>query len=200
MNINPKAKGSIAIEAVLSISLFLFIAFALFGMLISIFIDESMQWATLEMLDEVSLYAMPFMGHDRIIQESINLIVLNGIANSNLNAHVSNMDLHGLLAILPESHLDFDPFGYATYEINYRYKIPSPFNKKTLIIPLCAAITSDGIDFSDGIVYITTYGEKFHKSDCFHLRKSKFGILLSKAKEKGYEACKNCYGNQPFFK
>lgn len=200
MNTNPKAKGSIAIEAVLSISLFLFIAFALFGMLISIYIDESMQWTTLEMLDEVSLYAMPFMGHDRIIQESINLVALTGIANTNLNSHLSKIGLQDLLSILPESHLAFDPFGYATYEIDYSYKIPSPFIKKKLIMPLCAAITSDGIDFSDGMVYITTYGEKFHKSDCFHLRKSKFGILLSKAKEKGYEACKNCFGNQPLFK
>ena len=200
MNIKPKENGSIAIEAVLSISLFLFIAFALFGMLISIFIDESLQWATLEMLDEVSLYAMPFMGHDRIIQETINLVALNGIASINLDSHLSQQDLQGLVAILPESRLTFDSFGYATYEIDYRYKIPAPFNKRTLIMPLCAAIASDGIGFSDGMVYITTYGEKFHKSDCFHLRKSKFGILLSKAKEKGYEACKNCYGNQPLFK
>ena len=62
---------------------------------------------------------------------------------------------------------------------------------------MSASVISDGQDFSDKLVFITTYGKKYHKETCFHLRKSKFGILIDSAKEKGYEACKNCYKKEP---
>ncbi len=42
-------------------------------------------------------------------------------------------------------------------------------------------------------VYITKTGKKYHKSNCSCLRKSKTKITLSKAKSRGYTACKICY-------
>jgi len=41
-------------------------------------------------------------------------------------------------------------------------------------------------------VYITNTGEKYHRSNCRYLRKSKIPISLSKAKSSGYEPCKVC--------
>ena len=41
-------------------------------------------------------------------------------------------------------------------------------------------------------VYITNTGEKYHRSGCRYLRKSKIAISLSNAKSRGYEPCKVC--------
>jgi len=41
-------------------------------------------------------------------------------------------------------------------------------------------------------VYITRAGEKYHLSDCKHLRRSKIKVSLKEAKIKDYEACKDC--------
>lgn len=42
------------------------------------------------------------------------------------------------------------------------------------------------------IVYITNTGEKYHRSGCSSLRKSKIEISLDKAKKQGYSACSRC--------
>ncbi|MDX9789393.1 MAG: hypothetical protein RBT61_01040 [Candidatus Kapabacteria bacterium] len=42
------------------------------------------------------------------------------------------------------------------------------------------------------VVYITKTGDKYHKSSCHHLKKSKIKTTKSKAKELGYTACKVC--------
>ena len=41
-------------------------------------------------------------------------------------------------------------------------------------------------------VYITDTGEKYHRSGCQYLRKSKHAISLSEAKSRGYTPCSKC--------
>ena len=41
-------------------------------------------------------------------------------------------------------------------------------------------------------VYVTKKGNKYHKETCHYLKYSKYPLTLSKAKERGYEACKVC--------
>ena len=42
------------------------------------------------------------------------------------------------------------------------------------------------------IVYVTKSGKKYHRKDCYHLRKSARPIPLKEAIRKGYEPCKHC--------
>lgn len=42
-------------------------------------------------------------------------------------------------------------------------------------------------------VYITKTGNKYHKSWCSYLRKSKIAISLDNAKSQGYTACSRCH-------
>ena len=42
------------------------------------------------------------------------------------------------------------------------------------------------------IVYVTAQGKKYHRADCYHLRKSAIPIKLSEAKTRGYEPCSQC--------
>ncbi len=41
-------------------------------------------------------------------------------------------------------------------------------------------------------VYVTTYGEKYHRSDCQYLYDSKHAISLSSAVNQGYKPCSVC--------
>jgi len=45
----------------------------------------------------------------------------------------------------------------------------------------------------DVIVYITKYGEKYHREHCRYLRKSKEEIMLTTAKNQNYTPCSICY-------
>lgn len=42
-------------------------------------------------------------------------------------------------------------------------------------------------------VYITEYGEKYHRSSCQYLSKSKIKTTVKKAIASGYEPCKRCH-------
>ena len=42
------------------------------------------------------------------------------------------------------------------------------------------------------IVYVTKSGKKYHREDCYHLRKSSRAITLREAVQKGYTPCAHC--------
>ncbi|MDH8677665.1 hypothetical protein QE109_05875 [Fusibacter bizertensis] len=184
--------GSIALEAIVTFPIMMIIMITLFGTLISYYVDERVTWSALNTRDEMSLYSMPFMGHEKIIQEKINTNVLNELSKTIFKKEIHNKGIENLVKII-STKIEFDGFGFAQFEIKYQYKLLSLNRVKQIYIPLSAAAVSDGEQFKEATVYITTYGEKYHKADCFHLRKSKFGIVINLAKEKGYTACKNCY-------
>lgn len=50
----------------------------------------------------------------------------------------------------------------------------------------------DSEENEDVIVYITETGEKYHRSGCQYLRKSKIPISLESAVIDGYERCSKC--------
>lgn len=188
-----RLKGSLSIEAILSVSLILMIMTLILGALLSIYIDENMQWSALQTKDDLSLAFMPYTGHDNFTAQVIEQVALTAIADHRLNQNIKNREMTHLVTDVRVAPVDKDPFGFLSFSVSYKYIMPSFVKTGELIIPSVAAAFSDGVDFDSQTVYITTYGEKYHQSTCFHLRKSKFGITLSDAKDKGYEACKNCH-------
>ncbi|GAB6106327.1 hypothetical protein [Fusibacter bizertensis] len=185
-------KGSVSIEATIAFPIMMIILITLFGTLISFYIDERVSWSVLNTRDEMSLYSMPFMGHDKIIEAFINTTAISELSEVILKRHIREKGIENLVQI-NDVQITFDAYGFAKLEINYNYKLLSLNKVQHIYLPLSASAVSDGESIVEPMVYITTYGEKYHKASCFHLRKSKFGISLSKAEEKGYEACKNCY-------
>lgn len=184
--------GSIALEATVAFPIMMIILITLFGTLLSFYIDERVTWSAINTRDEMSLYSMPFMGHGKIIEGKINSTAISELSKAILNKYIKQKGIQNLVT-LNDVKITFDAYGFAELEIEYHYKLLSLNPKQHIYLPISAASVSDGENFAEATVYITTYGEKYHKADCFHLRKSKFAILISKAKEKGYEACKNCY-------
>ena len=41
-------------------------------------------------------------------------------------------------------------------------------------------------------VYITPHGKKYHRKDCYHLRKNRIPLSLKEAKARGYQPCSHC--------
>lgn len=193
----PVVKASIALEALIGISVTLLVSIYILGTMFTVYIDDRLEWSLLQAREDVSIYALPFMGHDRVVQKNVNAMILSSIASQAISRSSNNYGVDLLARPERESNLRFNAFGIADYKLTYSYSIPSIFTSKSKVIPIAAAVMQDGITFGDHMVYITTYGEKFHKSECFHLRKSKFAIEIELAKEKGYEPCKNCHTGHP---
>ncbi len=188
-----RLKGSLSIEAILSVSMMLIIMTLILGALLSIYIDENMQWSVLQTKDDLSLAYMPFLGHEHSSLKILEQTVLTTIADHRLNQNIKAREMNRLVSKVVVAPVEKDQLGFIALNISYKYVLPTFVKNGGMIIPTVAAAFSDGVDFDTQTVYITTYGEKYHQSTCFHLRKSKFGITLTEAKNKGYDACKNCH-------
>lgn len=192
-----KLKGSMAIEALISMTIVIVTCTIMLGTLLTIYIDERLDWSLLQTREEMSMYAMPFMGHERFIQKELNTLILESITNQTINKQWDKYSISKFVKTESKTALTFSRYGFAEYHLSYNYAFPTVFASKSKVMPIAAAVITDGINFKEIIVYVTTYGEKFHKSECFHLRKSKFAITIDLAKEKGYEPCKNCHKDFP---
>lgn len=189
--------GSVSLEALIGIIIVLMTSLIILGTLFTIYIDDRLEWGLLQMREDVSLYAIPFMAQENIVQKESNALVLRAIADHALFKATQRYSIDKLVESNDKSFVRFNEYGIADFHMNYNYLIPSVFINKRKVLPLSAAFLKDGITLGDRIVYITTYGEKFHKKTCFHLRKSKFGIEMTLAKERGYDPCKNCHTDNP---
>ena len=54
-------------------------------------------------------------------------------------------------------------------------------------------ITSSESPTIDNIVYITDTGTKYHRANCFCLKKSKHSMYIEDAIDEGYTYCKHCF-------
>lgn len=55
-----------------------------------------------------------------------------------------------------------------------------------------AAPVSPPAASGETIVYVTKSGKKYHRQDCYHLRKSSIPLSLKEAVRRGYEPCSHC--------
>lgn len=186
--------GSVVIEAVITFSLFLLISIVLIGTLLTIAVDEKMDWATMRAKDELAFTLMPIKGHDSHLINMIESHLLTKMARLVTNDKVSEIDMTSLVRRLDKSTLIAPAHGIAELTVEYQYAFIALKKEHRLIVPVAPVVISDGIAFDEDIVYITNYGEKYHLAECYHLRKSKYGIKINDAKQKGYEPCKNCHG------
>lgn len=195
MQNSGRRRGSVAIEALLSVAVTLILVLTLFGGVLSLYSDDVLEWSVLGVRDELSLLSMPLMGHEAILERIGKGIILEYAATCALeNALSARSD--GLLIRSPAVYTQFDDFGFVELDVRYGYTIPGFKRSGRLVLPASAAVVSDGELFSKKSVYITTYGERYHLSGCRHLRKSRFAIDLKEAKAKGYTPCKHCYGKR----
>jgi len=64
------------------------------------------------------------------------------------------------------------------------------FSSFTMAVSNPVAVTS--VEAIEQVVYVTKTGDKYHKSSCHYLKRSKIKITKSEAQSLGYTACKVC--------
>lgn len=187
--IQNKRRGSIAIEAVVSFTISLLILIVLFGSIWSILLDDQMAWAALDTQSDLALCGNMFSGGGN---ELIDSVAMSAFAtrfySKNILKHQLSEAVSGSIPVIvtPDVH------GAFTINMRYDYRLMAVREGAEIKIPVTGLFSSDGVDFDEKMVYITNTGIRYHRGDCFHLRKSKYGINLKEAVSRGYTPCKNC--------
>lgn len=179
-------RGSVTIEATIVISLVLLLLFGSVGTLLTIYVDTQMEWTVQSASDEMVIIGMPFSDRAELLKNLMMVKVSKGILDREIEHFVE------ITALTLENINGHD---INIWEISYDYKFLSFASNKKIKMPFKVGNDNDGLKFQSSTVYITTYGEKYHLEQCFHLRKSKFPIDIDEAVSKGYEPCKNCHKN-----
>lgn len=177
-------KGSLSIEAALVITLTLIVIMASFGLVFTLYADQQLAWAASEVKDHLALSPIGFQGPPQ---------ALDVLAKKLLEGVLIDKNLNHLIEVETKFKSDINAIGEYEWHIAYTYKFLSLKKGDQWTVPIFPVVKNDTLRFNSPLVFITNYGEKYHKGTCFHLRKSKYPIEREKAEEKGYGACKNCH-------
>jgi hypothetical protein len=191
-----KSKASITIEATLVITMTMMLMITLVGSILSLYIDEQLELAFLNAKNELEVASMPFIGHDKVIRRTVNEGILTEIGTWLYNKELEQFEIDQLIHNL-KVEVAFDDLGMGQFKLSYNYTLPTFLGRHEFALPFSPVVYSDGDQRNNKTVFITTYGERFHRSECHYLRKSKFGISIEKARDGGYTPCKVCYPNEP---
>lgn len=171
-------------ESAVSVVLSFLILFTLFATLASVVLSDAADWEAVHSCESVSrIYG--------ILENRPNLSIVSSIAaaNADFTQRLSRSGNSRSRMVYGE----VDDYGFLKLHFRYSHVMKGISPDGSIILPAGGVHMSDGVDFSEEMVFITRTGEKYHKGDCFHLRKSKFGIDLKEAEQKGYTPCKNCH-------
>lgn len=180
-----KRKGSMAVEAAISFTAAILIMVGILGTLVSVVASDAADWEAMHSLESAAaIYNV--MPHSPVASFASVAAAVN----------VSYPDaLHrtGMCKISLPVSVAPDDYGNLKLKFSYDFKLRGALEGDSIVLPVGGFQVTDGIDFSERMVFITRTGEKYHEDGCFHLRKSKFGIDVEEAKKKGYTPCKNCH-------
>ncbi len=115
---------------------------------------------------------------------------------------------------IPSGKVDYDGENDVVIRVEYDIHIPFLTSQETVITLRHTAVErawvyggnrvyaglddvsiwdkADELSDDSRIVYITEWGEKYHRHDCRYLHSSSIPIDIEKAKKRGYEPCKVC--------
>lgn len=192
-------KGSVTIEATLTFTLVLFLLIISIGTVFSIMLNERMNQIALQISGEMQVYAMTAYDGEDVIRHEISEGILEALILDKYRRLLSDQSLDKLIDVdqlLTTLDSDLETDGVFSLNLYYRFKMPTLLKTQILSYPIVGLAHSDGVEYESTLVYITNTGEKYHKENCFHLRKSKISIDINKARERGYTSCKNCYKAQ----
>lgn len=179
-----RRKGSIAVEAAIAFTTSILILVIVLGTLLSVIVSDISDWEALHTKDFVSGIYGGLEPHP-----NLNLTACLSAANLDFSRRLSEKKLSKNKLVYGAA----DDYGFLKLKFEYKTILKGIRESESIVIPAGGIHASDGVDFSKEIVYITRTGERYHEGNCFHLRKSKFGIELEDAKSKGYTPCKHCH-------
>ncbi|MDO4753638.1 MAG: hypothetical protein Q4A41_01420 [Bacillota bacterium] len=177
-------RGSVALEAAVTLGISIVILVTLLGALISVIASDDSDWEALHTKDLVSSVYGSLASAPRL-----NLSTCLVAASADYSRRLEAGRMCGYSGV----SASVDDYGFLKLEFQYRPVLKGFRGEERIVLPAGGIHMSDGIDFTKEIVYVTRTGERYHEGTCFHLRKSKFGMEREEAKKKGYTPCKNCH-------
>ncbi len=182
-----KNRGSVSIEAVISVMIFTFAVASLILLMIDLRSQERVRQAAFEVSRQMAVIDV------QNEMQCFALAEILWVANPNMK------DEHILV-----TGVDLSEDG--TFEIKMRWQLELPFGQKIhhrySVKNRLLTRGFDGVSQNeDSLVYITNTGAKYHISGCFHLSKSQETMTKKEAVKNGYSPCWHCIGGlKPFEK
>lgn len=182
-----REKGSITLEAVIVISVLIVVAFLLFGLFHSRSIDQTIQWKMTEVADEVAL--LP-------VESSENHLLADPLLRARLAQKLKDEGVQNSVKIKTTFKSKMMEGDALLWVVHYEYTFLSPLKGNQWAIPVKLNGGGDDIDYEDEIVFVTKYGEKYHRAGCRYLWNSQFIRSRQWAEETQYDPCKVCFDGE----
>lgn len=182
-----KNRGSVSIEAVISVMIFTFAVAALILLMVDLRSQERVRQAAFEVSRQMAVID---------VQNQVQCFALAEI----LWAANPNMKEESIFV----TGVDLSEEG--TFELKIKWQLTLPFGQKVhhqyALKNRLLTRGFDGISQNEeALVYVTETGAKYHLNNCFHLSKSQKTMSKKEAVKNGYGPCWHCVGGlEPFEK
>ncbi len=188
-------KGSLSIEALISVFITLLLILSLIGIINTFYINEVINQALYQSIIEMSSnnICTQYGNNDFSMQDKTIEIYSNKKLYSNLKYEIDK---------------NLSDFKYESdYDLNNKegsFNVKYSFNIFNYVIPVEKTIEYKSFlhkkisikNMNDEIIYVTKTGEKYHKNGCFYLRKSKIKMKLIDAISEDYTPCSRCFNTK----
>lgn len=180
------SKGSISVEAAMITPIFLLACFLMIFLLASIKEQEIVGYAMNHAAFDIAIAGLSDDFQNSVLATTMIQKHLNDKKTRiGFNLSAVNVQSDGSFQLKMLWHSNYPLIGNKVHQLN---------------------VTSRLLTLGDGcfknqtsLVYITSFGEKYHLQDCIHLSKSKIPISIKEAEEGGYEPCWHCVKGLPSF-
>lgn len=187
MPLRDEEKGSVTLEAVIVLSVLIVMTFLIFGLFHSRSIDQQIQWQMTAVADEIALLPLEVSESNLLSEPVLRARLASKLKKVGINHSVK------LKHTFKSKMMEGDAL---LWVVHYDYTFISPLKSGEWAIPVKLNGDGDEIDYSDEIVFVTQYGEKYHHDGCRYLWKSRFIRGKKWAENASYAPCKICYNDE----
>lgn len=184
-----RQKGSVSLEAVVVFPVVILIMITLISMALSLYIDLDVQNQSAVVANQMQIMMQEDYNDMTFVNRGIRSIVLEQWGNYALK---DKLTLPNGIKSLSSMSSFIGNDGVFVWRIHYTYNLPFYHKDASLVIPITGLLAGDDVSGEEPIFYVTRTGERYHKGDCWYLRKSKVPMPLSEAIKAGYTPCKVC--------
>jgi len=189
-------KGSLSIEALISMTLTFIIVTASISMCASLYFQQLLEIKMLESTEVLKYELMAVRSDINLLEKIPAELAIEQRANRILTNSLE--DEQQFFKDVSSLHSRLFKHQYFEWQVNYTIVLPFFTVDKTFCLPISGVVTGDVVlEESDEttdhmVVYITKTGDRYHRPNCQYLWHSKIETTKEKAQKGFYIPCKIC--------